>query len=358
MKKFGKIILILLIVFIAGTMIFFSSENNQIRFIRYLDSFNNGEKEVVQSQYISGDGIRYINGRYLLWNGEKITVSDETGKILWERTFLMDEAVLDIMDNLISVYDKLSGEIIVFNLNGQVLAQIQEDLPIFYFKTGKNGYFVHIKEEARELLKIYHRNGEHKKNLIFTKEFPIDYRLEDNSAIVTLLLLDNDKLSTKIVSFKENDEEELLLLEDRIIVKVEDMGDNSLIVTDTGIYMYENGEAIWGRDFQLLQDVFVDGMDIYVIYGENLRILDKEGNIVHQETFGMDYDKIYPHGKYIILRGEKDILVFQHMELVATASFDTAILHIQSQFNDLVVTTEKGVNIMRIENKKNETKEE
>ena len=329
MNKLGKAILILLTVFVIGTMIFFSFENNQIRFIRYLDSFKSSEKEVVESEHISGNGLRYINGRYLLWYGGKATVSDETGKTLWERTFLMDDPVLDITDNLISVYDKSRGEIIVFNLNGQVVGQIKEDSPVFCFKTSKNGYLVHIKEEERELLKIYDRNGEHQKNLIFTNEFPIDYRLEENFTTVTLLSLDNNKLSTRVVSFKENNEEELFLLDDRIIVKVEDMGKNNLIVTDGGIYMYENDEVIWRRDFQLLQDVFVDGMDIYVIYGDNLSILDQEGNTVYQETFGMDYKKIYAHGKHIILRGEKDILVFQHMEQVASQNFDVCIMNIQ-----------------------------
>lgn len=358
MKKLGKVILILLILSIAGTMIFFSFEENQKWFVKYLDSFSNKEKQVVENAYIPGDGIRYINGRYLAWNGEEMSVSDESGKILWERTFLMDEPKLDIRDNLIGIYDRISGEAMVFNFNGEILAQIEEESPIFSFRPSKNGHIVHIKEEARQMLKIYERNGEHRDNLIFTKGYPIDYSLEEDSVMVTVLDLQNSGVNTKLIKYNGEGEQELYSINDRIIIKVASMTKGNLIVADTGIYMQKNNDFVWGRDFPLLKDVLLDGNEIYVTYGDNLRILDDNGSTLKQETFGIDYSNLHTHGKYIILAGDKDILVLLHTEPVASYSFNSTIVDIQSQFNDLVVTTENGVNIMRIEDKEEEIEEE
>ncbi|WP_422485969.1 DUF5711 family protein [Gudongella sp. DL1XJH-153] len=358
MKRLGMVILILLILSIAGTMIFFSFEENQKWFVRYLDSFSNKGKQVVENAYIPGDGISYINGRYLVWNGEELSVSDESGKILWERTFLMDDPKLDIRDNLIGIYDRISGEAMVFSFNGEILAQIEEESPIFSFKPSKNGHIVHIKEEARQVLKIYERNGEHRENIIFTKGYPIDYILEEESILVTVLDFQNKGINTKVLRYNEDGDQELYSIDDRIIIKVASMTKGNLIVADTGIYMQQNEDLVWGRDFPMLKDVLLDGNEIYVIYGDNLRILDDKGSTLRQETFGMDYNNLHNHGKYIILAGDKDILVLLHREPVASYSFNATIVDIQSQFNDLVITTENGVNIMRIEDKENETEEE
>jgi hypothetical protein len=280
-----------------------------------------------------------------------MTVSDESGKILWERTFLMDDPRLVIYDNLIGVYDRVSGEAIVINFNGEILVQIDEDSQIFSFKPGKDGHIVHIKEEGRELLKIYEVNGEHRENLIFTDNYPIEYSLDAGEAMVTLLELEGDGLGTRMVRYNSDGEEELYDLHDLVIIKVIAVGDDSLIVTESGIYLQSNNQIVWGRDLALLKDVLVDGNEIYAIYGDNLRIMGMDGETISEETFGIDYEKLHAHGKYIVLTGEKDLLVLRHKEQVTVHSFNWEIVDIQSQFNDLIVTTQNGVNIVRIEDK-------
>ncbi|WP_409228428.1 DUF5711 family protein [Gudongella sp. SC589] len=351
MKSLGRVILTIFILVIAGTMIFFSFEENQKWFVRYLDSFSTLEKEVVEIRHIPGEGIKYINGRYLAWNGEKMSVSDESGKILWERTFLMDDPRLVINDNLIGVFDRVGGEGVVINFNGQILTQIKEKAQIFSFRPGKEGHIVHIKEEGRDLLKIYGVDGEHRENLIFTNNYPIDYSLEADGVKVTILELQDKGIGTKLVKYTSEGEAELYDLRDLVIIKVLSVGNDRLIVTEAGIYLEMNGQVVWGRELPLLKDVLVDGNEIYAIYGDNLRILNKEGKTIHEATFGIDYVKLHAHGKYIILAGEKDLLVFRHMEQIASHSFNWKIVDLQSQFNDLIVTTENGVNIVRIEDK-------
>jgi len=351
MKSLGKIIIIIGIMALAGTMIFFSFEENQKWFVRYLDSFSTSEKELVEIRHIPGEGLRYINGRYLKWNGEKMTVSDESGKILWERTFLMDDPRLVIDDNLIGVYDRVSGEAIVINFNGEILTQIDEDSQIFSFKPGKDGHIVHIKEEGRELLKIYEVNGEHRENLIFTDNYPIEYSLDAGDAMVTLLELEGNGLGTRMIRYNSDGEEELYDLHDLVIIEAIALGDDSLIVTESGIYLQSNNQIVWGRDLALLKDVLVDGNEIYAIYGDNLRIIGMDGATISERTFGIDYEKLHAHGKYIVLAGEKDLLVLRHKEQVTVHSFNWEIVDIQSQFNDLIVTTQNGVSIVRIEDK-------
>jgi len=351
MKSFRKIILTILILAVAGSMIFFSFEENQKWFVRYLDGFSTQEKEVVEIRNIPGEGLRYINGRYLSWNGEKMSVSDESGKTLWERTFLMDDPELVINDSLIGVYDRLSGEGFAINFNGEVVTHIEEDSNIFSFKPGKEGHIVHIKEEGRELLKIYGMDGMHRENLIFIDNYPIDYTLESGAARVTLLELEKDGVATRMVSYTSEGEEEVYFVPDRVIVKVLSIGSERLIVTETGIYLQKKDQVVWGRDLPLLKDVLVDGDEIYAIYGDNLRIIGRDGETISEETFGIDYERIHAHGKYIVLAGEKDLLVFRHMEQIASHSLNWGIVDIRSQFNDLIVTTQNGVNIVRIEDK-------
>lgn len=359
MKSIWKVILITLMILVAAVMIFFSFEENQKDFVRYLDNLRPREFQFVEVDYLPSNGkeLVFLNGRVMYWDGERISVSDDTGKILWERTFLMEDPVVETSHNLISIYSRTSGDAMTFNHNGEMLSSISEDMELKWFKSSRQGSISHLYRDGSNILKTYDSGGNFIREFVFKDSFPVDYRMDSESLYVTLLKLDNNKIETGLVRMG-NDEEPIFSVSGSILMDTISFGNDQIFVTDTGIFMSQGGEVVWKREYPLFKDMIVDGREIYIVYGDNLQVLDWEGNSIHKETLGIDFDSIHRHGKHMILSGEKDILAIKYLEHIASYGFNSRIKDIQSQFNNLVVTTENGINILRIEEKMAEMKEE
>lgn len=346
MKKSSRNILAILMMLFAFTAVFFSFESNQKLLVRWFDGFGGKQKELVETSYFMGRDLTYHNGRYLSWNGERISCLDNRGEVLWSRTFLIENPQFRFSEGRIAVFSN-EGEVYVYNMDGKPKIELKLEEPVFDVYILDSELVVHTKPENKEILTIYGGEGETTDSRIFEGESPVAcWRDSKGSLNISVIRLDQSGITSKLIT--DTAEEPILTAKGVVILRTYPYGNSTLVLTDEGVMFFKNGDQIWEREYPLIKDLIVDGEDIYVLYGDNLEILDGDGETTAKQTNSIDFKKLHIHGRYVIMYGKRDIQVLRDGETVVEYSTGGRIESIKSQFNDLIVIMEEGVSIMRI----------
>lgn len=359
MKKMKMVIIILIILLTLGGTLFFSREENQKKLVHYIYSFDKSDKKFEIVKSYETEGIEYLNGRFLEWDGEKLTVLDSSKKVLWTKTFLLESPKMLLNENRVVIYDQESGMLYLYNGNGETLLEYDLEMPVFNIKVSDSGLIVHLKLEGGEKLLYYNLERKEWEEVNFADTFPLDYWINNSDNLMyTQIELKEDGLISELYEKKVDNIELKANLKDRLILKVLAFKQGYIILTETGIVKINDNGEYFTRDYDLVHDILIDGEEIYFLYGDNLEILNSSLETVHKKTYALSYTKLHRHEKYILLYGEKNIVALFNKEDKAEYAFGTSILNIKSQFNDLIVTLKTGVFTMRIEDIKAEKMEE
>lgn len=347
-KKFIGLfsILFILVIFL---LVFFSFEGNQKRFVELLDSLDKSDKEVLQVKNISGSNFHYVNGRIFTFNGEKLTAMDMEENPLWQKTFLIPDLQFEKGSTRVAVYNKQLGEVYVYNTGGETLFELKLNKEIMGVKVYESGVSIHSKELARDQITFYDYKGDVITELNYNDTYLVNYYMLGNDIYTSEVVPGSNGFLSNFITHKGNNKAIDFYIENEILIRREKMGSSQVYLTDEGIKFVKGNEVIWEKDFPIIKDILVDGEEIYVLYGDNFQVLNKAGEEIKQYTLALNYTKIYQHGKYIVLVGDKDIVLYLHREEVSRFFFLRKIKAINSQFNELVVTLEDGISVLRIE---------
>ncbi|MDY0236829.1 MAG: DUF5711 family protein [Gudongella sp.] len=359
MKNFKLIVTTIIILFFIIIALFFAREENQKKLVNYIYSFDKSEKvfEIVKSY--ENEGIQYLNGRFLEWDGETLKVSDSTKKELWTKTFLFDNPKMVLNENRIVIYDELSGVVYLYNGNGETLLEHDFEKPIFNIKVWDQGLIAHLKLEDEEKILYYNLERDKWEEVSFIDSFPLDYWINNsNNMMYTQMKFEQNQLFSELFEKLEENTEIRADLQDEIILKTLPFKQGYIILTDMGIVKVSKGNENITRDYDLVHDILIDGEEIYILYGDNLEILDRSLETIYKNTYALSYTKLHRHEKYILLYGDKSIIALFNKEDRAEYTFGSGVKDIRSQFNDLIVTLKTGVYTMRIENIEPEKMEE
>ena len=359
MKNTKTVFITIIILLFLGVALFFSKEENQKKLVHYIYSFDKSEKEFQIVKSYEKENIQYLNGRFLEWNGEKLTVSDASKKVLWTKTFLLENPKLVINENRIVIYDEKSGALYLYNGNGETLLEHDLEMSIFNIKVSDQGIIAHLKLEDGEKLLYYNLEEDKWEEVNFIESFPLDYWINNsNNLMYTQIELEQDHLTSELYEKFADHTELKAELEDRLILKVLSFKQGYIILTEMGIVKIDNKNENISKEYDLVHDILIDGDEIYILYGDNLEVLNSSLETVHKETYALSYTKLHRHEKYILIYGEKNIIALFNKENRAEHAFGTSIQDIKSQFNDLIVTLKSGVYTMRIKDIKLEKLEE
>ena len=359
MKKLKTIVFILIILLIVGMTLFFSREENQKKLVNYIYSFDKTQKEFHIGEIYEKEGIYYLNGRFLEWNSEKLTLLDANEKVLWTKTFLFENPKIILNENRIVIYNEETGLLYLYNGNGETL--LEEDLqkPIFNIKVSDQGLILHLKLEESEELLNYNFDTNKWDKVSFIDTFPLDYWINNsNNLMYTQVKSKQNHLSSEVYEKTLDSTVLKTELKDSLILKVLNFKGGYIILTDTGIVKIKSGEDSIVKDFDLVHDLLIDGDEIYILSGDNLEVLNSDLERVHKKTYVLSYTSLHRHEKYILLYGEKNIVALFNKEDKAEYAFGSGIQNVTSQFNDLIVTLKTGVYTMRIKDVKSEKTEE
>ncbi|MDX9917947.1 MAG: DUF5711 family protein [Gudongella sp.] len=346
MKKASRIAAIVIVAAFAITAIFFSFERNQKLAVSWFDSINSKDKEFLEESYFMGDDITYYNGRYIRWDGEKLTYLDNRGETLWSRAFLFEEPSMRISGGIIVIFGK-NGELFAYGIDGKTRFELELEQNIFNVEILKKNILVHIKSNDMEKLVVFDLKGDEVASIGPTKNSFIGF-WTDKKGIINYsdLRFKGNSMYSGIYTIK--DSEAVVELKDEIIIRAISYRNSLLILTDEGIKLFSKKGIEWEKKFPLFKDAIVDGNDIYVLYGDNIELLSESGDTLVKETSSMDLKRLHKHGRYIIIYGKRDIIALRDGMITAEYSTGGKIKDIDHMFNDLIVTMEDGVSVMRL----------
>lgn len=356
MKRSSGILLSIFLILFGFTAVFFSFESNQKSLVSWLDDIAGGENEFVEISYFMGDDLTYHNGRYFAWDGERISYLDHDSETLWSRTFLFDEPHLKIEGGRIAVFG-LEGGIYVYDAEGKEIFTKNLEEKIFDVRILDGDIGVHLKKENGETIIVYGSDGSEKLRKEYSEEVPLGY-WRDGKGEIKFSVIDMAEGVILSKLYSENDQEPILSVVDELILKTFPYGNGSIILTDEGIKLFKSNGIQWEHDFPLIKDIAVDGTDIYVLYGDNLEVIDKTGQTIKKTTNSIEYKGLHNHGRYVIMYGNRDITAFRDGEIICSYSTGGRIKGLSSQFNDLIITMEEGISVMRIKDIENKEQEE
>jgi hypothetical protein len=358
MKKLKTTITVLIILLILGTTVIFSREENQKKLVNYIHSFDKSEKAFEIAKSYEKEGVQYLNGRFLEWYGEKLTVSDPDKKVLWTKTFLLENPKMVLNENRVLIYDEQSGSLYLYNGNGETLLEYDLENPIFNVKIWDQGLVAHLKLETEEKLLCYNIEKASWEERSFIDSFPLDYWIGNSNNLMYSQIKLEDGVYSELYEKTAEGIELKAALEDRLILKVVSFKQGYIILTDMGIVKVSSKNEYTSKDYDLVHDILVDGEEIYVLYGDNLEVLNSSLETVHKKTYALSYTKLHRHEKYILLYGEKTVIALFNKQDRAVHTFGSGIKSVSSQFNDLIVTLKSGVYTLRIVDIKTEKLEE
>lgn len=346
MHKGFKIFVLILILIV----VIFIREDNQQKFINFFNKLVSRKTEIQLDRSLEGDNLTFFNGTLIKWEQNSISILNEDGSSRWTKEFDFIEPRVVYGSRNIYIMDKLAGDIYIMDKMGDTVSSIQLYKEIFNLKESINGFIVHLKEEEKDSLEFIDKYGVVLKSLEGTGDV-LTYSLNaDNSKYVySNIDISNSSISSKLmVCSIEGKEEYSVNIPNEIVISTSFIKDKIVVTTDSSIKLIEKGVFKWSKEYPLIKDIFIDNNDIYLLYGDNLELLDLNGESKGKITFGVEYNKIIPVESYIALYSNKDLLILQDFQEVLKYKADEDILNVTGNVNSIALHYKNKLEIYKI----------
>lgn len=350
-KKTSKGFKLLLIIFLIIGL-FFIKEENQQKVINIFNNMSSKEKTLRYNkiyQVEEEESLYYYKGSIAKWNENSISFLDKDGNNIWTKEFNFMFPKVISCDKNIYIMDKYSGDIYSLDNKGNTVSRSQINAPIFNLIEDNNLVLVHIKDEGLEKLNILDKDGK----VITDKEAKniLTYSASENGSkyLISSIHINNGELSSKLDYLTiSNEEIYSVVIPSEIILFTQIVGNKIIALTDTSLNMIENSEIGWSTDYPLIKDIYVNKEEVLLLYGDNIETINLKGETINKITFGVEYNKIVPMGKYITLYGDNNILVLESGEELIKLKTDKDIIDIKGDNNIIAIHYIDGIEIYDI----------
>ncbi|QQY79783.1 hypothetical protein EDD65_10713 [Keratinibaculum paraultunense] len=347
------------IILLLGIILFFLNEENQIKFIQFINGnlFANLEP-IIEKSISIGEDIEKVfihGGSIVLWKDNKLIKLDFDGNKQWERDFIFDNTGISVGEKYIYVFEKPSGIIHFLDTNGETAHRVDLETPIVNIVEKDKNVLVHIIKGNKEGISTLDMEGNTIDEFLIGDKNILTYDInEDNfTYIISSLKLDKNEITSEVQVFKKGNE---LLLEkeikDEMILYTNFIDkDKVLIMTDGSLYMLKEKEILWEKEFQLIKDIYVDGSKIYILYGNTIETISIDGETQEKISFTEEYKKILPFNGYLIVYGDEYILGLKKEEELFKYKSEEPILKIIEELDKLILIHEDKIELMKFEKK-------
>lgn len=331
-KSSNKKFKLFLIAFILLGFVFIKEENQQ-KFISFFNSINSkSEKTIIfKNRYDSGDEeeLLFFNDSIIKWEGNNISFMDLKGDTIWNKEFTFTQPEVLAFEKNIYAMDKVSGDIYVLDNKGYTIHRIELKTPIFNLKEVNDNIIIHIKTDDIEKMKALDKDGG---NVIeLAQKNILTYSSNDKKSKYILSSLELDKNIKSIANIYSITGEELgsFNFSDEVIIFTQFINNKILIATDKSLYLVKDNDIIWSHEYPLIKDILINKEKIYLLYGDNLEIINLHGETEKKTTFGIEYKKVVKLQNYICLYGNRDILILNNGEEMINYKTEEDILDIK-----------------------------
>ncbi|MCR4843096.1 MAG: DUF5711 family protein [Eubacterium sp.] len=300
----------------------------------------------------------------LIYGTDGITCTDTDDELMWSQSYEIDQPLLAQCGEYAAVAEEDGGRVYIFNTEGYV-DQIDLSHRILQISVAEDGTVaVALEKENAYLLDVYSADGELKAEgeiHIDNYGYPLSIALSDdgdNLAVSFLTVASGNSTST--VNFynfgtegsaQEDNIVASYTYDNRIIAKIESMGDDWVAFSDSDIYVYKGATAPAEDADIVLEDEALSVFSSDDAFGyvcENpaaaeesadeeegqylLRVYKSSGKLKYEKDFALDYNEVY-----LMSNGEVSIVGDSNLEIISnsgrskfTYSFDSSIMLILS----------------------------
>lgn len=274
----------------------------------------------------SGDGISYI---------------DSDG-IVWDETYQMKTPVVDICEEYITVADKNSNNILIFDEDGKQ-GKITTSFPIIKVEVAKQGVVAAMLEDKNaNYIEVFDKEGNKlisHKTLLDENGYPLDFSISDDGEkmAVSYLTVNNGSMESKIVfynfSSKAKNSADKIVGEhtqygEELVPLVKFLSNSDVIaVGEKTMSVYSvNNESSLEEEVKIndeIQKVFYNEKYVGFLLENNnsknpyrIEVYDLNGNRKMRTEIKMDYDNVEFSGDNILMYDDMNcrIISFKGVE--------------------------------------------
>lgn len=359
-KKKGIKILILILI---GAVLIFGNKDLQKKISKKIKIISNNKKilKIVDRKnigYEENSNIRVYENSIVKWENALIIAYDMEGKEKWERAITYEKPLVCLGENRIYVGEGATGEIYCLDLDGNVVYKFEAKQPIDRIGERKNFLVLFIKNPQIEGINIIDEKGNLFANttIKYGSVLNLDLNPDKSKFLLTTMDLSQGEITTNLSMYGSSGQIlSTVEFKDQILTLINFVSEESaIILSNEGIYFMENNKILWEKNLPGLKDMYVDmdGKKIYLLYENVFEELSYDGKTRGKNELKEEYTSICPHGKYMILLGDSNILGINKGHEVIKYTTSDKIIDVFSNEPYLVVFTQDEMRIMNISNMK------
>lgn len=358
-KKTNKGFKLFLILFILFGFIFIKEENQQ-KFISFFDSITSkSEKTIVFNNNFETEDeetLMFFKNSIIKWKENNISFQDLLGNNVWNKEFDFSQPDILALDENIYAIDKETGDIYVLDNKGNTVLRLELNTPIFNLYEEKENIIIHTKTDDIEKISILDKDGKELVNKDQKNILTYSMDSKGSKYVLSYLAIDKDIKSYANIYSLTNDSLGSFKFNDEIIIFTQFINNKMLISTDKALYLVEGNDTIWSHEYPLIKDILINKEKIYLLYGDNLEIININGETEKKTTFGIDYKRIVQLQNYICIYGNRDILVLNNGEEAINFKTDEDIVDIKGNNKLITIQYLDGLEVYDIINVTEEIK--
>ncbi len=350
-KGFKIFVLLFLVV-----ILFFVNKDNQDKFTNAYRSLTIREKNLERLTSIkldTGDQIGLLDKDIFKWSHDTLSIIDIDENLLLEKQFNFESADIIFGRNLLYIMDKNIGDIYIVDNQGETLERVILDSEISNLREFGDNILVNTKSEDLESLILVTNEGRILRSHPIVDMNILTYDIKKNGEGYLLTSLEiGDGLSSQAFSYSIDGE--LLaniLIENEIIVFSSFVNDDIIVLSDSSLYYIKDDKILWEKDIANIKDIEVKDEEIYILYGNNLEIIDLEGETKGNFSLNSDYNSLTYFEEYIILRGRSSILGIQGNKEILNYYHDKLIDDIIINENYIAIIDDTNLHLFELTNK-------
>jgi len=312
-KHMSKGFKIFFLLFAIIVLVFIKEDNPQ-KFVLLFNNLTSKEADLHLDREYIGESLNLIDDIIVKWENNTISFLNEDGSENWSKKFEFNDPQIIFSQKYLYIMDKLTGDIYQLNNKGDTTFKLQLDNPILNIKESYNNLIIQLKNYDNESLEFMDIKGNKLGNLAVDESI-LTYSLNVDSSkyvLSTISIKDSKILSKLIVNTIGGEQEYIVEIPNEIIMSTEFNKNQILVITDLSIALVNKGEIEWSKKYPVIKDGFIYDNKIYLLYGDNLEIVDLKGETKLKTTFGTEYERIQVIGNYIALYGARDLLILQN----------------------------------------------
>jgi len=285
---------------------------------------------------VGAEGAIYkrYNGNILVYSDDGMSAYNENGEQIWNKTYEMQDPIVDINEDFVAVGDYRGSNIYIMNKSG-ITGEVETNMPILDLSVSSKGVVSAIlQDDAVTWIKLFSSTGESIANLKTTMKqsgYPVAANISaDNIKLgVSYLKTQSGEINTSVAFYNfgdvgQNTTDHLVSgydYKDTVIPFLAYLNeDYAVALSEEEMFLYKGKEKpALEKKVTLnkeIQSVYYDNTSIALISRNTeseklycMDLYDLKGDLIFSEVFDIEYQDIILDGGNILIYSDSEVLI-------------------------------------------------